>query len=330
MKADFIPALSLPKGFIPVMLTPFQDNGAIDYDGLRALTDLYIAAGAAGLFANCLSSEMYELTEQERLDVTSTVVEQAAGRVPVVATGTFPGTVEEQADFVKRIYNTGVQAVIVISGLMAREDEPEEVFIQNMQKLLELTDQIPLGLYECPAPYKRLINSAQLAKLLGTGRLIYLKDTCLDIEEVRRRIKVADGYHFGLYDAYMEHAAESLSAGAAGLSCIQGNIYPELIVWLCRHYNDPGRQDDVARVQQFFTDSMQLVHTAYPTIAKYSLQKRGFPISTYTRREVEPLTPELKGKMDVLLEEVDQLQAELGISGIFNKSAAHSSSSFQI
>ncbi|HEY7159689.1 MAG TPA: dihydrodipicolinate synthase family protein, partial [Acidobacteriota bacterium] len=45
------------KGYIPVMLTPFKDNGAIDYEGLSRLIEFYLDAGVSGLFANCLSSE---------------------------------------------------------------------------------------------------------------------------------------------------------------------------------------------------------------------------------------------------------------------------------
>lgn len=315
-------SILLPQGFIPVMLTPFQDSGEIDYEGLKALTELYLEAGCAGLFANCLSSEMFELTEDERLSITKTVVDQVAGRVPVVATGTFGGPIAEQADFVKRIYETGVQAVIVITSLIAAEDESDEVFLTRSKELIALTDDIPLGLYECPVPYKRLIMSPVLAELLATGRVIYHKDTSLDLEEVVRRIKVGEDYNFGLYDAYMVNATASLRAGAAGLSCIQGNIYPELIVWLCDHYNDSERREDVVRLQNFFDESMELVHTAYPIIAKYSLQKRGFPISLFTRREVGVLTTELQQKMDQLLEEIDDLQNDLGITSIFKKSLA--------
>jgi 4-hydroxy-tetrahydrodipicolinate synthase len=301
------------------MLTPFLDSGAVDYPGLRALTDLYLEAGATGLFANCLSSEMYELSEQERIDVTQTVVDQVAGRVPVVATGTFPGTVSEQAAFVKRIYKTGVQAVIVITGLMAEESESDDVFVDRMLELISLTDNVPLGLYECPVPYKRLINSEILETLIATGRIIYHKDTCLDLNEVKRRIAVGKGYKFGLYDAYMVNAVASLRAGAAGLSCIQGNIFPELVVWICDHYNDPELQAEMSQVQQFLEDSMDIVHSAYPVIAKYSLQKRGFPISLYTRRDVEELTLDLQEQMDQLLEDVDQLQSTLGITSVFKK-----------
>lgn len=313
-------SVSLPQGFIPVMLTPFLETGEVDYDGLKALTDLYLEAGAAGLFANCLSSEMYELSVEERLEVTRTVVEHTAGRVPVVATGTFGGPIPEQAQFVKRIYDTGVQAVIVITGLLAEEDESDEVFIQRAKELISLTDDIPLGFYECPVPYKRLIGSEVLAELLPSNRIIYHKDTCLDIDEVVRRINVGENYRFGLYDAYMVNAVASLNAGAAGLSCIQGNIYPELIVWICENYNNAERQDDVQALQQFFVDSMDIVHSAYPTIAKYCLQKRGFPISTYTRRDVGELTSDLQERADQLLDEVDRIQAELRIPGVFRKS----------
>ncbi|GAB3519870.1 dihydrodipicolinate synthase family protein [Emticicia fontis] len=311
---------SLPQGFIPVMLTPFDESGAIDHAGLSVLTDYYMQAGSAGLFANCLSSEMYELTNEERLAITRQVVDQAAGHIPVVSTGTLGGSIAEQADFVKRIYDTGVQAVIVISSQIANADESDDIFVERMEELMHLTPEIPLGFYECPVPYKRLINSDTLARLLPSKRLIYHKDTCLDAAEVERRLAVAKGYNFGLYDAYMVNATSSLKAGASGLSCIQGNIYPELIVWICEHFNDNSAESE--KVQQFFNDSMEIVHSAYPTIAKYSLMKRGFPISTYTRRNVEPLTDDLKVKMDELLVTIDQLHDELGIKPVYQQSMA--------
>lgn len=300
------------------MLTPFLESGAIDSPGLAYLTDYYIASGAAGLFANCLSSEMYELTDSERLSITKQVVERAGGRVPVVATGTFGGPIVQQADFVKRIYDTGIQAVIVITSHLAREDESNAIFLDRMHQLMDLTEAIPLGFYECPVPYKRLINSDILAELLPTGRLVYHKDTCLDADEVSRRLAMAGGYNFALYDAYMVNAVSSLRAGAAGLCCIQGNIFPELITWLCTHFNDVSRQDDVNLVQQFLTDCMDLVHTAYPIIAKYSLQKQGLPISLKTRRMVDPLTPALKNDMDNLLKRVAELRGKLAIDAAFS------------
>lgn len=58
------------KIFIPVMLTTYHQDGTIDYDGMSRLMDFYLAAGAKGFFANCLSSEMYLLTDEEKLKLT--------------------------------------------------------------------------------------------------------------------------------------------------------------------------------------------------------------------------------------------------------------------
>ena len=305
---------TLPQGFIPVMLTPFKDNGDIDFEGLTQLTELYLQAGAAGLFANCLSSEMYELTEDERLAITRHVVEVANGRVPVVATGTFGGAIAEQAEFAKKIYATGIQAVIVITSLLADADESDEVFMERMNELLRLTPGVIYGLYECPVPYKRLVRAKDLGELAATGRVVYHKDTSLDIDNVKSKIAATQGQRFGVYDAYMEHAVASLQAGSAGLSCIQGNFFPEIIVWLCANYNNPDQQASVARVQQMLIETMPVIHYAYPTVAKYYLQKRGFPISLYTRRKVEECTAEVKTEVDALYERVEALSTELGIS----------------
>src|SRR5690606_33651232 len=97
------------KEFVPVMLTPFQDNGSVDYDGLSRLVEFYLESGVKGLFANCQSSEMYELDDQERLAVLKHVMKVTDGAVPVVATGTYGGTIEEEADSVKRMYDTGIR-----------------------------------------------------------------------------------------------------------------------------------------------------------------------------------------------------------------------------
>ena len=303
---------SVERKFVPVMLTPFRENGAIDFDGLTSLTELYIQAGAKGLFANCQSSEMFDLSDEERLLIVKHTLKVADGRVPVVAVGNFGTTIGKQADFVHKVYDTGVRAVIIVTSLIAEENESNEVFDERIFELLHLTGKIPLGFYECPQPYKRLLSAEQLRKFVATGRIIYHKDTCLDIEMVKDKLKVTDGIDtFGLYDAYAVNAVASLQAGAAGLSCIQGNFFPELIVWLCDHFNDMNANGSVNKVQEFLTSHMEVIHYAYPVVAKYYLQKRGINISTFSRTNTETFTSEIKDKVDCLYDEYHLLNKEL-------------------
>lgn len=304
----------LKKGFIPVMLTPFKTNGDIDYDILTQLTKIYLMAGSAGLFANCLSSEMFELSNDERLQVIKHVIKVANGAVPVVATGTFGGTISSQADFIKKVSDAGANAVILITGLFAAENEPDAVFNDRVFDLFNQTGEIPLGFYECPVPYKRLLSPSQLGLFVDTGRIIYHKDTCLNINQVKAKINATTGNpDFGLYDAYMGHAVESLKAGSAGLSCIQGNFFPELIVWLCNNYADASLQEEVNSVQQFLIDNMDVMHSMYPTIAKYWLTKRGLNISTFTRRNIGVFSSAVRKNIDDLYANYTQLKNQLSI-----------------
>lgn len=299
------------------MLTPFKDNGEIDFDGLTKLSELYIEAGAVGLFANCLSSEMFELSETERLDLVRHVIKAAQGKVPVVATGTFGGPIADQANFAKQIYDCGVEAVIGITSLLAQEQEPDEIFEANVSELLERTENIPFGFYECPVPYKRLISPEQLGKLVATERVTYHKDTCLDINQIREKLAATTGHNFGLYDAYMAHAVDSLKAGASGLSCIQGNYFPELVVWLCNNYNNQQLTTEVNRVQQFFIDQMDVMHNVYPITAKYYLQKSGLNISTFTRRnDVGNFDAKIKQDIDLLFNNYETLANDLEIKPV--------------
>lgn len=304
------------KGFIPVMLTPFKNNGDIDYDILTELTEIYLKAGAAGLFANCLSSEMFELEDEEKLQAIKHIIKVVDGAVPVVATGTFGGAITKQADFVKRVHDTGTQAVIILNSLIAAEQESDEVFNERIFDLFKQTDNIPLGFYECPVPYKRVLSAQQLKDFVATDRVIYHKDTCLNLDQIKAKLAAVDGLNpeFGLYDAYMVHAVDSLKAGSAGLSCIQGNFFPELIVWLCKNYADESKQHEVNMVQQFVIDNMDVMHDVYPIIAKYWLTKRGLNISTITRRNVGVFTPTTRKKIEHLYGDYSSLKDQIGIA----------------
>ncbi|WP_433896636.1 dihydrodipicolinate synthase family protein [Sphingobacterium mizutaii] len=298
------------KKFIPVMLMPFTEDKRIDYKVLKDLVEFYLKAGAEGLFANCLSSEMFELGKDEMIDSINFIVNEVHGRVPIVATGSFGNTISEQADFIKEVYATGIEAVIVITSLLAEENDEENLFEDNVRKLMELTPNIPLGFYECPIPYKRIMSPTFLSEIVQSDRIKYYKDTSLDLNSIKSKLHATQGFpEFGLFDAYMVHAVGSLQAGSAGLSCIQGNYFPELIVWLCKNYDDPNLQVQIDKVQNFLIENMDVMHYAYPASAKYFLQLTGFEIQTSCRRtDIEPLDDETKEKLKQLKISYDQLK----------------------
>ncbi len=293
-----LPFLS-DKKFVPVMITPYKQNGMIDFDALSSLTDFYQAAGVKGYFANCQSSEMYFLTDEERLAVTRHVVKRVNGAMSVVSTGSFGDSLEQKAEFARKIYQTGVDAVIMITGHFAKRRESDEVLINNFEKFFKLTDNIPMGTYECPLPYKRIITPYVFEYLLGTNRLIYHKDTTISFDRVKAKIDLAKNSKLEFYDACTANTMRSLQAGAKGMSAISGNFYPEILVWMCNNATNPDKVDEVKYIQEQLTKTEIVIGQNYPLSSKYFLQKRGLPIELITRKSKRPLTKkQIKGLDD--------------------------------
>ncbi len=279
------------------MITPFNLKAKVDFDAVSKLIDFYIAAGVKGFFANCLSSEMYSLTEDERLELTSFIVKYVRGRVPIVATGSFGLAIEDKAVFAKKIYETGIDAVILITGHFANIEDSDEILLRNFNQMLELSPGIPFGLYECPAPYKRILTANVFKTLLDTGRFIYHKDTSIDQTQVKEKLtilKESGNTSFEFFDAHTPNAAFVLRNGGKGMSAISGNFYPEILVWMVNNAANPALKEQVDWLQKELIEVDPLIHVAYPMSAKYFLSKRGLPIRTISRAHALELTPAQK------------------------------------
>lgn len=292
--------MNTEKKFVPVMITPFNLKAKVDFDVVSNLIDFYLAAGVKGFFANCLSSEMYSISEDERIELTRHVVNYVNGRVPVVATGSFGLTIEDKAEFSKKIYDTGIDAVILITGHYANVEDSDEILLKNFEKMFRLTGNIPLGTYECPAPYKRIIGPEVFKALLSANRLVYHKDTSIELERVKAKLDIlkANSNPMEFYDAHSPNAMYSLQMGAKGMSSISGNFYPEILVWMVENATNPDKQEDVKWLQSEISRVDPLIHINYPMSAKYFLRKRGLPVRTISRATALELTPEQKRTLD--------------------------------
>jgi 4-hydroxy-tetrahydrodipicolinate synthase len=296
---------------IPVMLTPLKSNGNIDYDGLVRLTEFYIETGATGLFTNCLSGEMFELSAVERLQVTQAVVDQVNGRLPVLATGTFGHDQDKHIDFIKEINDTGVNGVILNSNQMAYESQSDDEWKSHADKIVTGTVDIDFGVYECPVPYKRLLSPA-LTKWLGeTGRFKFIKETSCDMEVIKLKLAAVVGSQLGIYNANIATGLSSIQAGAKGFASTASNFYPEFINFFSESSNLESKA--VKRLNAFITVFDELLHISYPLSAKYFLQKRGMDIELFTRGSVPAFTTQDYIKFDQLYYVFETLAEELEI-----------------
>lgn len=271
---------SISDGVWPTMVTPFTEDGGLDFRALEAQVAWYLDRGVDGLFAVCQSSEMFFLSLTERVALAQAVVDQVGGQVEVIASGHTSDDLADQADEARRIAETGVDAVVLVTNRFARDGERDEVWIANLELFLDtVPDTIPLGFYECPYPYKRVLTPETLSWCAETGRFIFLKDTCCDLGQIEAKLAVAGDVK--LYNANAATLLGSLRAGAAGYSGVMGNFHPQLYGWLCRNWR--GDPQGAERLQAFLGVSSALEARAYPVCAKYYLQLEGLPLTLFTR-----------------------------------------------
>lgn len=257
------------QGVWPVMITPFTADGEIDYASLERLIAWYEQGGATGLFAACQSSEIFYLSLRERVELVRFVKQHA--HVPVIASGHISSGLTDQIEELQSICQTGVDALILITNRLCDPSHREQSLLPRLQQIMSCLDpEIPLGFYECPYPFKRLISDDELQWCAESGRFAFMKDTCCDMEQIRRRLALLKGSPLQLFNANSATLLDSLRAGCAGFSGVMANFHIDLYSWLTRHWQE--FPEEAEKVQAFLTCFSEIERQYYPVNAKYHLQ----------------------------------------------------------
>ena len=303
---------NFPGGVWPVMLTPFTEKNEVDYPALESLVDWYIENGVSGLFAVCQSSEMFFLNLDERVKICECILKRVNGRVPVIASGHVSDDFEDQVREINAVADTGVDAVILITNRLAQANESDEVWVENCKKLLErIATNIPLGFYECPYPYKRLLTEQTIKWCANSSRFFFLKDTCCDINQIAVKLDAIQGTNLKLYNANTSTLLESLKRGTTGYSGVMANFHPKLYAWLCEHYNDKNAEE----LSDILTMMSLIERQKYPTNAKFYLREiAGLPITSKCRTRKDELTTTEKSEVQMLARITEKLMKQYGLS----------------
>ena len=262
------------QGIIPVMLTPFTDEGQIDYAGLERLIEWYLVHGVDALFAVCQSSEMMLLSLEERVALGRFVVEKAAGRVPVVVSGHISDDIDAQIAELTAMSRVGADALILVTNHLDPKNTGSATFNGTLDLLLAvLPPELPLGLYECPAPYRRLLSDDELMRCAESGRFIMLKDVSCDLATVKRRLALTAKTPLRILNANAAIAWDAMQAGAPGFNGVFTNFHPDLYKWLMVN---GARHHELAReLSAFLVLAAVAEALGYPAVAKLYQQRLG-------------------------------------------------------
>ena len=268
-------------GCYPTMITPFTEDGRVDFNAVEGLVEWYIAHGADGIFAVCQSSEMFFLSDEEKINIAKTVAERADGRVKVVASGHTDDSIEKQIDMLGRISETGVDAVVIVSNRLAGKDEGDDEMRRNAERIFSALPDVVFGLYECPYPYLKLLSDGFLCDHAHTGKLRFIKDVSCSEQVQKRRVALTEGTACSLFNANTSTLLSSLQAGYDGYNGVMANYHIDLYSWLYRNWMADERTSE--ELSDFLTIAAVLEARAYPVSAKWYQNAYGVPMSITTR-----------------------------------------------
>lgn len=301
------------------MITPFRADGSVDYATAEKYVDWYFENGIDGIFAVCQSSEIFFLSLEEKVKLNAVVYKrakelekQSGRRFTVVSSGHTSDSLEAQSEELCAVAASGTDALILITNRLDPKNEGDDVFIKNAEALLEmLPKDVPLGFYECPYPYKRLVTPRILEWCISTGRFEYMKDTCCDAAEIGRRLELLKGSKFKLLNANCQTLLETLRMGADGYCGIMCNYHPALYAWLGSNFEKEPEKADL--IQSFIgTFGFTEGGLPYPLTAKYHMNLCGIPTENVGRsRNGNELTDYARGCMNQMKLASDALEAYL-------------------
>ena len=303
----------IPDGVYPVMLTPYTDDNTIDTPALNRLVHWYASKGCTGLFALCTSSEIPFLSLKEKLlylDETIKAAKETGKEMCIVASGHTSCSLEAQAEELTALYEGGADVMCLVTNRLDQRHEGDKVWLENAEKLLSLLpEDISLGLYECPSPYKRLISPEILKWAKDTGKFRFIKDTCCDPVMLKERLDIVRGSELKLLNANAQTYLYSLRLGARGYSSVMSNFHPELYAWITDNFEKYPELAQHIQDILCMTSFTEALH--YPTTAKYYLNRLGVTMNVRSRSvntiDVTPYEVEILNQLEHITQYVNNL-----------------------
>jgi 4-hydroxy-tetrahydrodipicolinate synthase len=196
---------------ITAMVTPFDDEGAVDYDGVASLARWLVEQGNDALVVTGTTGEAACLTDDEQVEVWRTV--RAAVDVPVIA-GSGTNDTRHAAELTGRAKGTGVDAVLVVTPYYNR---PSQAGIEAHFRHVAAATDLPVILYDIPVRTGRKVSSELLLRLAHeVPNVIGLKDAAGNPGETARIIAEApEG--FVVYSGDDPLTLPLLAVGAVGV-----------------------------------------------------------------------------------------------------------------
>lgn len=271
------------KGSITALITPFR-NGEVDEDAFRKLVDFQIDSGTHGLVPVGTTGESPTLSHDEHRRVVEICIQQADGRVPVIA-GAGSNNTKEAIELAKHAKISGADGVLVVTPYY---NKPTQDGLYRHYKAINDAVDIPIIIYNIPGRSVIDMSVATMAKLFALPNITGVKDATTSMVRVSQQ-RAAMGPQFNQLSGEDATMLGFMAHGGHGCISVTANIAPKL----CAEFHNACLAGDYGRALELH-DRLMPLHVdlfveSNPTPVKYAAERLGL-CSAEVRLPLAPLS----------------------------------------
>jgi 4-hydroxy-tetrahydrodipicolinate synthase len=211
-----------PRGVMPALVTPFSADEAVDEAALRALVQ-HVLPHVDGLVPCGTTGEFIYLTPDEQRRIIEIVVEEAAGRVPVIA-GTGAASTHQAVQLARTAQQAGASACLVVTPFFLH---PSDKGIYTHFFEVASAVEIPIILYNIPQVVDAYLPRTVIEDLADIPNIVALKDSSGNLTYTMEVLEMA-GDRLDVLIGHDEVVLSALSGGCSGMILASAQVFPEI------------------------------------------------------------------------------------------------------
>lgn len=218
------------KGSIVALVTPMLEDGSVDYPSLRKLIDWHVAEGTHCIGVVGTTGESPTVNVEEHCEIIRVAVEQAAGRVPVMA-GCGANSTHEAIELAKFAKSVGADSQLQVVPYYNKPTQEGQY--QHFKAIAEAVGDLPMMLYNVPGRSGADMLHDTVLRLAQMDSIFGIKEATGNIERAQWLIRdVPQG--FGVYSGDDPTAVALMLCGGHGNVSVTANVAPRLMSELCK------------------------------------------------------------------------------------------------
>jgi 4-hydroxy-tetrahydrodipicolinate synthase len=278
------------EGIFVVMMSALKDGG-VDQGAMRHMVDHFVDAGVHGLVVLGSNGEFPYLSDEEKKQIIDAVVDQANGRVTVVAGTGYMGT-DQTIALTKYARDAGADAAMIALPIYY------QLSFEDVKRHFERVSAeagLPILYYNFPDATGLKLTPTEIADLAEIEQIVGVKETIPSIDEIAELVELMKGKQFSVFSGTALNLMPVMERGGCGAIGVLPNHAPAK----CVEFYDALKAGDTEKANKLMAYLFKFMPlmTASPAphaIMKETLRQLGHPISPVVKDPLPPLTDEHK------------------------------------